>query len=91
MNAGRHHTYCTTARATKTDESVTNRLRGRAKKSVFVDAHPDANYGRVIQVMDLIRECGAEHVGFADLKDEGPAKLDPAAVLPGTAPAAVPG
>lgn len=73
-------------------KDITNRLRGRAKKSVFVDAHPDANYGRVVQIMDLVRECGAEHVGFADLKDEGPAKLEPGAVLPGTpAPAAAPG
>lgn len=74
-------------------KDITNRLRGRAKKSVFVDAHPDANYGRVVQVMDLVRQCGAEHVGFADLKDEGPAKLDPGAVLPGApvVPAAAPG
>lgn len=68
---------------------ITNRLRGRAKKSVFLDAHPDANYGRVVEIMDVVRQCGAEHVGFADMKDEGPAKLEPGAVLPGApAPAA---
>jgi len=39
--------------------------------------------------MDVVRQCGAEHVGFADMKDEGPAKLEPGALLPGApAPAA---
>lgn len=72
----------------ETDEElrkdIANRLRGREyeKKNVFIDSHPDANYGRVVEVMDLVRECGAVHVGFADMKDEGPAKLLPGAVLP---------
>jgi len=78
----------------ETDEElrtdITNRLRGRAKKSVFMDAHPDANYGRVVEIMDVVRQCGAEHVGFADMKDEGPAKLEPGAVLPGAPVPAAP-
>lgn len=75
----------------ETDEElqkdVTNRLRGRAKKTVFLDAHPDANYGRVVNVLDMIRMCGAEHVGFADMKDEGPAAM-PAGMPAPAAPAA---
>ncbi len=69
-------------------KDITNRLKGRAKKTVFLDAHPDAVYGRVVEVLDMVRQCGAEHVGFADMKDAGPAKLAPGAVLPG---APVPG
>jgi biopolymer transport protein ExbD len=64
---------------------VALRLRSKEKKTVFIDADPDANYGRVVQVMDMVRESGAEHVGLAELKDEGPARLEPGAVLPGTA------
>jgi biopolymer transport protein TolR len=67
---------------------VATRLRGKEKKTVFIDAHPDANYGRVVNVMDMVREAGATKVGLTDMKDEGPAKLEPGAVLPGEAPAA---
>ena len=73
---------------------VAQRLRSKDKKTVFVDAHPKANYGRVVLVMDMLREAGAEKVGLAELKDEGPARLDPSAALPAPAtpatPAAVP-
>ncbi len=82
-------------------KDLKRRLWSRPKKNVFVDAHPDANYGRVVQVIDMVRGASTEtvdgkeksvvHVGFADMKDEGPAKLEPGAVLPGTAvPGAVP-
>jgi biopolymer transport protein ExbD len=63
-------------------DQLTRRLLAREKKTVFVDAHPDANYGRVVHVLDLVREAGAEKIGFADLKDEGPARLAPGQSAP---------
>lgn len=62
-------------------DQVYKRLMGKAAKVVFVDAHPDATYARVVQVMDTVRDAGAEKVGIASLKDAGPAR-------PGSAPAA---
>jgi len=62
------------------------RLAAKDKKTVFVDAHPDAPYGRVVSVMDLARDAGAEKIGFADLKDEGPARLEAGAAQPAAAP-----
>lgn len=62
-------------------EQVRRRLMGKAAKVVFVDAHPDANYARVVQVMDTVRDAGADKVGIASLKDEGPPR-------PGSVPAA---
>jgi biopolymer transport protein ExbD len=68
-----------------------NRLPRRAKKTVFIDAHKNANYARVIGVMDVARDCGAENVGFAELTDEGPARLAPGQALPDpNAPVPVP-
>jgi biopolymer transport protein ExbD len=49
-------------------ESLTKRLRSKAKKVVFVDAHPDANYGRVVIALDMARDAGAERLGMASLK-----------------------
>ena len=49
-------------------ETLTKRLRSKAKKVVFVDAHPDANYGRVITALDMARDAGAERLGMASLK-----------------------
>jgi biopolymer transport protein ExbD len=54
------------------------RLRARPNKVVFLDAHPNLPYGHVISVMDLVRDAGAERVGMARLKDEGPARAVPA-------------
>jgi len=45
---------------------------------VFLDAHPNLPYGHVISVMDLVRDAGAERVGMARLKDDGPARAVPA-------------
>lgn len=64
-------------------KEVAQRLRSKAKKTVFIDAAPAANYGRVVQVMDMVRTAGADNVGLADLKEEGPARLDPGQALPG--------
>ena len=58
------------------------RLRGKEKKTVFIDAAPAANYARVIEVIDRARAAGADKVGFADLKDDGPARLAPGQMLP---------
>lgn len=81
-----------------TDEDImkelAQRLRAKDKKIVFIDAHPKANYARVVQVMDLARAQAMEfdpttnksvtlvRVGLADLKEEGPARLQPGQVLP---------
>lgn len=66
---------------------VYKRLMGKSVKVVFVDAHPDASYARVVEVMDTVRDAGAEKVGIASLKDEGPPRPGSAPVAP-AAPAA---
>lgn len=82
--------------APKTDDELAKdlyqRLRGKAKKTVFIDADYDANYARVVEVIDMARTAGAETVGFAALTEEGPARLDPnaPAVVPGAVPAPAP-
>lgn len=52
---------------------VTQRLKAMTNKIVFVDAHPSVPYGDVVDVVDIAKEAGAEKVGFAKLKDVGPA------------------
>lgn len=59
------------------------RLKSKSTKTVFVDAHPDAPYQRVVQVMDLVREKGADKVGLVDMKEDGPARLPEGVLLPG--------
>jgi len=54
-------------------EQITLRLRAMSNKIVFVDAHPTVPYGTVIDLVDIAKEAGAEKVGFAKLKDAGPA------------------
>ncbi len=75
-------------------KEIALRLRSKEKKTVFIDAHPKANYARVVQVMDLVRATASEEdpetkklvssvkVGLADLKEEGPARLAPGQALP---------
>ena len=48
---------------------VSRRIRSKAKKVVFVDAHPDAPYNEVVSLMDRVRDAGAERVGLAKLKE----------------------
>ncbi|HJN73883.1 MAG TPA: biopolymer transporter ExbD [Myxococcota bacterium] len=55
-------------------DQLRKRLRAKEKKVVFVDAHPNLPYGRVVQMMDLVKDAGADRVGLARLKDEGPVK-----------------
>lgn len=71
-------------------EELGARLRAKAKKTVFIDAAPNANYARVIQVIDMVREQGADTVGFAEMKDEGPARITAGQALPGAVPAGAP-
>lgn len=54
-------------------EEVTRRLRGMSNKIVFIDAAAKLNYGLVIDMVDHVKEAGAEKVSFAKLKPEGPA------------------
>ena len=49
-------------------DDLKKRLRSKAKKVVFVDAHPDAGYERVVQLLDLARDAGADRLGMASLK-----------------------
>jgi biopolymer transport protein ExbD len=63
------------------DKTLKRRLFAKAKKTVFIDADPNANYARVIEIMDMARNDGADKIGFADLKDEGPTPpIDPSQV-----------
>ena len=60
-------------------DQLRRRLRAQDKKVVFVDAHPNLSYGNVVEVMDLVKSAGADRVGLARLKDEGPARSASAA------------
>lgn len=51
---------------------LSRRLRSASTKQVFIDAHPEIVYGRVVDMMDLARGAGASKVGLARLKPEGP-------------------
>jgi len=64
-------------------DQLRKRLRARDKKVVFVDAHPNLEYGAVIDVMDIVRDSGADRVGLARIKDEGPRRAGPAAPAEG--------
>jgi len=72
-------------------EQVEKRLKAKAKKVVFVDAHPDASYEHVVTLMDTVRDAGSERVGIASLKEDADftactpapaAPVDPAAPAP---------
>jgi len=59
-------------------EKLGKQLRARPsdKRVVFIDAHPDIDYGVVVDVMDLVRDQGADRVGLAKLKEDGPARAE---------------
>ena len=65
--------------AAKLQTELKFRLKTRAKdkRVVFIDGHPEASYEVVVNTIDAIRDCGAERVGFAEMKDEGPSQLTP--------------
>ncbi len=52
---------------------VQKRLRRKAsdKRVVFIDGHPEADYNRVVDLIDTVRAAGAERIGIASLKDPG--------------------
>ncbi len=68
---------------TKLRTELSTQLKGRRKddKNVFIDGAADAKYDTVVHVIDLARDSGANRVGFADMKDEGPARLTPDQVI----------
>jgi biopolymer transport protein TolR len=47
---------------------LVTRLRSRSSKIVFVDAHPDVDYSKVVDLIDAVRAAGADKVGMATLK-----------------------
>ncbi len=49
-------------------ETLRTRLRAKAKKTVFIDAHPDAGYDNVVELLDTARDAGADKLGMASLK-----------------------
>ncbi len=77
--------------ATLTKE-LRKQLLGRVgdKKNVFIDAHPDSAYDVVVHWIDVSREVGAQRVGLADFKEEGPVQLSPEQLLQLSAPPAAP-
>ena len=63
-------------------DAVKARLPGMERKTVFIDAAPDANYARVVTVMDAVRDAGADKVALSELDEEGPAAPLPDGVAP---------
>jgi biopolymer transport protein ExbD len=49
-------------------EEIARQLRSKSSRIVFVDAHPDVDYARVVEMIDVVRAAGAETVGMATLK-----------------------
>ena len=70
-------------------DTLKTRLRAKAKKTVFVDAHPDASYERVVLLLDTARDAGAERLGMASLKT--PEKFTACSPAPPPAPVPVEG
>lgn len=50
-------------------DQLRRRLAGSKDKVVFVDAHPEAPYDKVVDLMDAARGSGAEKLGIAKLKE----------------------
>ncbi len=53
-------------------EELRVRLKFKKSRVVFVDAHPAIKVSKVIKLMDVARQAGAERVALARLKPEGP-------------------
>jgi biopolymer transport protein ExbD len=49
-------------------EEITRQLRSKSSRIVFVDAHPDVDYARVVEMIDAVRAAGADTIGMATLK-----------------------
>ena len=50
-------------------DQLRKRLAATRDKVVFVDAHPEAPYDKVVDLMDAARGSGAEKLGIAKLKE----------------------
>lgn len=68
---------------------LTLRLKSARKKNVFIDAHPDVNFGIVVDIMDLAKESGVapDGIRMAKMKENGP--LEPTSVGNGVLPRGV--
>ncbi len=73
------------------------RKKPKKKKTVFVDAHPDAGYEQVVLLLDIAKDAGAEKLGLASLKkaedftacttpEAKPAPTEPGDATPAAAP-----
>ena len=49
-------------------DEIARQLRSKSSRVVFVDAHPDVDYARVVEMIDAVRAAGADTVGMATLK-----------------------
>ncbi len=74
------------------EQQLRGRLAAKSDKVCFVDAHPEAPYDKVVDLMDSARAAGVEKLGIAKLKDADQFKactpdaapaLDPAAPTAG--------
>lgn len=63
-------------------------LRNRRDKTVFFSSEDGANYGRVVQVMDLMRTSGVKTIGIVldTVSVEAAPVVDPLAAAPAPAP-----
>jgi biopolymer transport protein ExbD len=52
----------------KLQSELVRHLRSKSSRVVFVDAHPDVDYARVVDMIDAVRAAGADTVGMATLK-----------------------
>ena len=50
-------------------QELVRNLRSKSARVVFVDAHPDVDYARVVELIDAVRAAGADTVGMATLKE----------------------
>ena len=63
---------------------LNRRIRGMAKKNVFIDADITVPYAKVVEMIDIARAEGAVKVGLAKVKEGGPQPYT--SVDPGTMP-----
>lgn len=56
----------------KVSFELNRRIRGLAKKNVFIDADIGTPYHRVVEMIDIARAEGAVKVGLAKIKESGP-------------------
>ena len=47
-------------------QKLAGALRGRADRVAFFEAAEAANYGRAVEVMDVCRRAGADHIGMVE-------------------------